>query len=126
MKLYTDIKQSRKLMKILPRRSADMHYERLYFEGKQSDWFIRIGTPIISDDIIPCWSLATLCESIPEIIHFDNDESDYTFDMFRSGGLYYLSYGNPLEKCKIEIKPQKNFIDACYEMVLKLHELKML
>ena len=77
MKSYTDIEQSKKLAEILPIESADMHYERAYFEGKQSDWFIALGRPIKSDDIIPCWSLAALLNVLPKIYYPVKDHPTY-------------------------------------------------
>ena len=80
----------------------------------------------VFDDHIPAWSLVALLEEIPEVINFDDDENDYALKIFKESGLYYLSYGNPLENGKVEIEAQENFVDACYWMILKLHELKML
>ena len=33
---------------------------------------------------------------------------------------------NPLEGDKLNIEPQENFVDACVEMIEKLHELNLL
>ena len=133
MKSYTSLDQSHKLAEFLPLESADnvivSFGDR---EGTKTvvmpkETFDIIRTPF--DDIrnvIPCWSLAVLIEEIPEIINFDDDESDYALEILMEGGLYYLSYGNLLEHDKIEIEPQEYFVDACYEMIIKLHELNLL
>ena len=109
MKSYTNIPQSKKLSEILSLKSADMHYERVYFEGKQSDWFVKLGTPIKSDDIIPCWSLATLLSVYPMVVGRD-------MDMYccwqNSKNLYSRHYDNP--------------VDACVEMIELLHEKNLI
>lgn len=126
IKSYTDIEQSKKLVEILPLESADMYYSKhdtiyadtLYDSCDIHFFHIRGYTP--------CWSLAALIEEIPEIINFEDDENDYALEILKESGLYYLSYGNPLENDKLEIEAQENFVDACYELVLKLNELNLL
>ena len=113
IKSYSDLEQSRKLTEILPRKSADMHYTRAHFEGNKSDWFIGIGKPIKSDDIIPAWSLSALLSVLPEIqggkpaISLDDN---------------YITYPHMSD---LHTKAD-NLIDACYEIIIKLNELKML
>ena len=134
IKSYTDIEQSRKLVEILPLESADMEYLTIKENGASvgSVPFIKDDSEVENSaynyvyDRIACWSLASLLEEIPEVICFDDDESDYTLEILKEGGFYYLSYGNSLEHGKIEIEPQENFVDACVAMIEKLHELKML
>ena len=137
-KMYTDINQSKKLTEILPIESADMHYNNVSIKGihyvdeyraelMEYNKAIKVLSKYTINplfEVIPCWSLATLLEEIPEIINFD--ESDYTLEILKEGGLYYLSYSNILEHNRIKIESQKNFIDACYEMILKLHKLNLL
>lgn len=123
MKSYTNIPQSKKLAKILPRENADMHYERVYFEGKQSDWFVKLGTPIKSDDIIPCWSLAALINALPISIKFKDDE--YYLRFMKE----YVEYANDeislTGRC-LHTTGNDNLVDACYEMILKLKEENLL
>jgi len=142
MKAYTDIEQSKKLAEILPFESADSHYIRQTHDymgntvdgkwlhpkyGNQNSKYANyIVQNFSSYETIPCWSLAALLEEIPEIINFDDDESDYELKIEKENGLYYLSYGNILEYGKIEVEPQENFVDACYEMIIKLYEQKLL
>ena len=130
MKSYTSLDQSRKLAEFLPVESADMEYMFLKKDGSKVSNvpFVKDGfeEPECCYSFIPCWSLAVLIEEIPEIINFDDDESDYALEILKEGGLYYLSYGNLLEHNKIEIESQEYFVDACYEMIIKLHELNLL
>lgn len=108
---FTSIEQSRKLAEILPLESADMHYARAYFEGNEQDWFIGLGKPIKSDDIIPCWSLAALLDILPSGKVLIHDKSSHRYKCICKNIDTNL-YGNP--------------IDACYEMIIKLNELNLL
>ena len=120
MKAYTNLQQSKKLAEILPLESADMCYVRAYFKGKQSDWFIQLGRPIKSDDVIPCWSLAALLGALP-ILDNRSPVIPKTFD-----GKYRVVYHSTACERGIFTHDYDNPIDACYEMIIKLHELKML
>ena len=115
IKSFTDIEQSKVLVEFLPLESADM-------------WYLGYGSPWESERIydkepasyhstypqwdIPCWSLAALLGGLPN---------------------YKLSSEHNYHTCTVETSFGKetvawfdNPIDACYEMILKLHELKML
>lgn len=111
MKSYTDLEQSKKLAEILPIESADIHYERVYFEGKQSDWFVKLGSPIKSDDIIPCWSLATLLEYM--------NRNFYNISLNYCGSEYTISFDDS-ERYKTITKDYS--IDAAFEMIVWLKE----
>lgn len=128
IKSHTDISQSRKLAEILPLESADMcwKYQKDRWVSEQDyEEFPQFEYATDKRDIL-CWSLAALIEEIPEVINFDDDESDYALEILKESGLFYLSYGNPLEGEKLNIEPQENFVDACVAMILKLHELNLL
>ena len=107
MKSYTNIPQSKKLSEILSLKSADMHYERVYFEGKQSDWFVKLGTPIKSDDIIPCWSLAALLSVLPYPVIEHNYNDKWVCRTTHKNTIYLWE--------------DYSLINACYEMIEKLH-----
>ena len=126
MRAFTSLEQSKKLAEILPLESADMYYCEVSFSFYKVEAEIPRGWYGLPPKGYYCWSLAALLEEIPEVINFDDDESDYALEILKENGLYYLSYGNPLEHSRIEIEPQGHFVDACYEMILKLHELKIL
>ena len=132
MKAYTDIEQSKQLAEILPIESADMCY-RYYSGGMITGYgdcvfaksFIT-GKNAIRENDLPCWSLAALLSVIPQEI-FDseyvinitegcNEKWVITYDHvdYRSHSYYGLSSG------------ADNLVDACVEMILKLHERKML
>ena len=108
MKLFTDLEQSKKLAKVLPIESADMFY---YCGGD-----VRIGgyKAMDLDFDTPCWSLAALMKMLPKgfIAMSSQHEAD----------LYLIWVPGFIEQHISE----NNLVDACYEMVLRLHELKML
>ena len=114
MKSYTDINQSRKLTEILPLESADMDYIPIVnIDGEYSitvnEWD---NDHITEEGWIPCWSLAALLNVLPPIYNLkpilDLEENSIQY----SGIDIYVKADNP--------------VDACYEVILKLHELKKL
>lgn len=128
MKSYTDIEQSKKLTEILPLESADMKILSFGMDIKRRVVPIDDIAVLNREDEIPCWSIAALMNFFP--IQFDWELKTYSFNMcifymYGTGEKYYdLSYqgscGNLL------YVDSKNLVDACYEMILKLHELNLL
>ena len=118
IKAYTSVEQSRKLAKILPIESADMYYR----EWKRDTKDIRIanvGTAGSSD--LPCWSLAALFDVLPNFI------GDYGKCLYCDVGGFYCGYmvdGDFM--LSIEETKADNQVDACYEMILRLHKLELL
>ena len=126
MKSYTDIKQSETLVNILPLESADAKYgyiapyeysDRMYDEG-----YDEIPYPIAFinkdysnffveeyDGELPCWSLTALLNVLPSAtLDSSNDHHCRMHCMKRYTEWY------------------DNAVDACVEMIEKLHNLKML
>ena len=106
IKSYTDLEQSKKLAKILPLESADMNY----WCGTQ----IRIGghRTMDKDLDVPCWSLAALLSVVSEISLNSFKDGNWNAMVQQNGKIIYSDTNDP--------------VDACYELILKLHELKML
>ena len=111
MKAYTDLNQSEKLVEILPLESADMYYE-------PSAGFCTEPSEVKFGDIkyahprsIRCWSLAALLRELPDTM-LGKDKDGYVVMVETMGSGQTTFASNP--------------IDACYEMIIKLHELKML
>ena len=134
MKSYTDIEQSKKLVNILSLESADAKYgyiapyeysDRMYDEG-----YDEIPYPIAFikkdysnffveeyDDELPCWSLAALLNVLPNGSDIVKEETDTENEKYM---------------CTVGINDDiistfaDNPVDACVEMIEKLHNLKML
>lgn len=120
LKNYTDIDQSKKLAEILPIESADMFY---------NDGELRIGyAPLAKerDDYFPCWSLAALLNVIPQEIFCGDYVINITEGRINKWVLTYdhcvnrnhSNYG--LSSCA------DTLVDACYEMIAKLHKQNLL
>ena len=113
IKSYTDIEQSHKLAEILPLESADMYYPNrtdVKYQGALPIEF-KYGNPLLSQEIA-AWSLAALLDILPKIHNLrpilDLEENSIQY----SGIDLYITAGSP--------------IDACYELILKLHKRKLL
>jgi hypothetical protein len=111
MKAYTDIEQSKKLAEILPIESADMTYDWAVID-KEYSTIPYCRKPI--DDELPCWSLAALIDSIPKQVTLSGSAED---------SYWYCKCEDAFNHLFVD---SNNPIDACYEMILRLHELKML
>ena len=111
MKSYTDLEQSRKLTEILPLESADM----CYIEDKPNIGFLYEEYKEFGDTILqnyyPCWSLAALISIIPYGCLTIHVQKKYRV-VYNPNIITKGDYDNP--------------VDACYEMIIKLHELNLL
>lgn len=121
MKSYTDIKQSKKLAEILPLESADMIYlywinSRIKKEGIDDIPTIRGELPIQKGDI-PCWSLAALLNVLPNGSDVVKEETDTENEKY----MCTVGVRNDIISTFAD-----NTVDACYEMIIKLHELNLL
>lgn len=133
VKSYTDVEQSKVLAKILPIESADMYYQHVLPKSDKIKHNPEIGNPVnalkwynkgyttsgkepitLDEYCIPCWSLAALIDVLPRII---NNE---TLFVETSAALWHIGYRNVFTARAV------NLVDACYELILKLNELKML
>lgn len=121
MKAYTDIEQSKKLAEILPIESADMKIlpfnEREYRIVPIND----ISVCGIEDEI-HAWSLAALLSVLPSDIIRNEKTMFLTLEKAGAYNLYYKSNDRLDELWETNFEP----IDACYKMILDLHELKLL
>lgn len=91
------------MAEILPLESADMFYRDNGIDVKLM-W--EHNAPKVEN---PCWSLAALLSVYPMVVGRDMD--------------MYCCWQNHKN---LHSKHYDNPIDACYEMILKLHELKYL
>ena len=114
MKSYTDLEQSNKLAEILPLESADYHY---IAQGEKSYFYpYSLSSDAVKDydeeiKYIPCWSLTALLKVMPFW---------YDIHPVKNGVAMKCDYG------KEEIVISDNHIDACVEMIEKLHELNLI
>ena len=110
MKSYTSLEQSKKLAEILSPETADMCYNKHSLENYYSPT-PNIGKYSVIHNQIPCWSVAALLEVI-------RNNGRYELQMYE-GGYYFEANGFMAES-------YFNPVDACVEMIVKLHKLNLL
>ena len=125
MKSYTNLGQSKELAKILPIESADMRYAPF---GDTHPW-VWDGE-FLEKDSAPCWSLAALIGVLPVMIIRDYNGSLIRLRIYKgnvSQDEYAIWYDDLDNGLSTDIASEsKNLVDACYEMIIKLHELNLL
>ena len=113
-KAYTDLNQSEKLAEFLPLESADMWYQYIGTSYELSSekplYFPMVIRDSETGHDIPCWSLAALFKVISNIFKYNLDYN---------GTSFILMVGD------FEVS-NKAAVDACVEMIEKLHEQKLL
>lgn len=145
MKAYTDLSQSKKLAEFLPLESADMFYRT---DGSvKLMWEHLKNIPVTT----PCWSLTALLSILPYKIKLSHDVIDannnpayknecYKLSINRCGlfgdkwnvqyyGKHQRQLGKRYKELYIDLFLTENYdnlVDACYEMIISLNELKML
>ena len=126
MKSYTDLEQSRKLAEIVPIESADMFYvagkgEPVFIGNKMvaygEDDYDCLGEP----DVL-CWSFAALLNVMPKEIVYKENIVFLEFHIWDTS----LEYANAGGYTLCETERFDNLIDACVNMIERLHELNLL
>lgn len=121
IRAYTTIEQSKKLVEILPLESADMYWFRDNVEVPR-----MYPKDMMKDSVsvtCPCWSLAALLSILnsidgwyPGIDAQVNDENLWQICMFS------YETGSDISTAAIN----KELVDTCYEVILKLKERRLL
>ena len=129
IKNFTSLKQSRKLAEILPLESADnvivtfgcREGTKTIVMPKETLDIIR--TPFTDiRNTIPCWSLAALLGVLNSIDGwYPGIDSQINGNMWQICMFSYET-GSDISIAAIN----KELVDTCYEVILKLHERKML
>lgn len=142
MKSYTDLEQSKKLVEILPIESVDIWWAERY-KGRVTEngqyivdeepyYYLSLTNPSENnwsqDQIkdIPCWSLAALLDAIPQEIFDGEYIINITEGCDNRWILTYDHYENKNHSYYGLSSSADNLVDACYEMILNLHKLKLL
>jgi hypothetical protein len=129
IKVYADIEQSKKLAGILPLESADgfwVYHEYWYSEGDEWEGYEDYprAEPYLEytrkenewkedKSDIPCWSLTALFKLLPKSAQLEKGNVTE---------LYRVILPVELETSDWHIDP----VDACVEMIEKLHELNLI
>ena len=117
MKAYTNIEQSKKLAEILSLESADMRYAPF---GDTHPWVWDGEVRLLEKDSVPCWSLAALLKCLSKI-----KPQVYTPILFPSESKWILQFAEYSHGNVCEVSCD-NPVDACVEMIIKLHDQKLL
>lgn len=124
MKSYTDLEQSKKLAEILPLESADM-FLALNGHIPVMSKYIDDGLVTADNTAIPCWSLAALLSVLPKEIEIDGQHYAPCLFPVKNKWLLKLWYNsNYTITSPISIFAD-NPVDACVEMILKLHKINL-
>ena len=122
IKAFTDIKQSKKLVEILPVESADMFYTSL---NRDYPW-IWIDKHLMEVDDIPCWSLAALLDVLESEIDGEGGET-YQLNIEKDGTWWNVWYREKYDEADaIETASTEELIDAVVEMISTLKEKNLL
>ena len=130
IRAYTTIEQSRKLAGILPIESADMYWRSLNLNGhiSWSSHIKRLEPPIYDlEYYIPCWSLASLLGVLPNNKHISTTLSrgGWKIEPIEYVDNWWCEYEDEIHTKNFSTSAD-NPVDACYEMIIKLHELNLL
>lgn len=108
-KAFTDLEQSKKLEKVLSSGSADMCWVKIYDENHMMSEYRAELIPFRLCGVgVPCWSLAALSVELVPYTTITKLENTWVCESM-------------LDRCEAE-----NPVDACVDMILKLHEKKLL
>ena len=114
---YTSVEQSQKLIKLeIDKTTSDMHYDKHPLENYYSPIPI-IGKYSEIHDQLPCWSLSALFNVLPNGTDIVKEEADTENEKYM---------------CTVGVKNDiistfaDNPVDACYKMIIRLNELKLL
>ena len=122
MKSYTDLEQSKKLAEILPIESADFHFSANQSPNGYLEKPIW-GNPEYADySAFPCWSPISLLEVLP---HRIDDRHTLVLGKLSANEGWYVCYDDNNGDIDYYVT-NSNLIDACYTLILKLHEQELL
>ena len=119
IKSYTDLEQSKVLAEFLPLESADMRYPYYHNPISGASYYEEyplFHIPINKNKSLPCWSLAALLDVLPE---YNLQKTDW-------GNKTEYKIVVTVNEDNYASKNYNNPLDACYEMILKLHEMNLL
>lgn len=129
---FTSLEQSKKLAEILPIESADLKWffwEEESNAAKTPSFGYRKTVAESYKDTgavyLPCWSLAALLEQLKTKIQLENKQILFLYINKYNDVNYDIRYTNSWSG-EVLIAEADNLVDACYEMIIKLHELNLL
>lgn len=139
IKNHTSLEQSKTLAEFLSLESADMHYNNVSIKGinyvdkhrpelMEYNKAIKVLSKYTINplfEVIPCWSLGALINLLPSSLK-DEIGMEFHLSMHKDYIEYVNSNVSGLYSTYIHTCGNNNLVDACYEMIIKLHEQKLL
>jgi len=140
MRSYTDLEQSKKLSEILPLESADMWWAERYAGKVENYEYIVEEKPVYylsftkpseenySQDTIkdiPCWSLATLLNILHQVKEINHQRVTILVGRW-AGRHWYVEFVKVQNESSVVFEHSKELVDACVDIIIKLHEQKLL
>lgn len=126
IKSCTDINQCKKLKEILPFKSADMCYRIVAYNPNDTHEYQPYCFSGTLESDVPCWSLAALLDVLESEIDGEEGET-YKLKIEKEGNWWNVWYEERYDEANpIETESTEYLVDACYKMILDLHELKLL
>lgn len=124
MKSLTDIEQSKTLAEILPIESADMYYHPY---PNDEDWYDvpNIGNADLRYNQLPCWSLAALLDVINQVREIFHQRVTFLVGRYASGH-WYVELLKVQDERSVVFEHSVELVDACVEIIITLHEQKLL
>lgn len=123
IKSYTDLEQSRKLAEILPAESADMWYDNdgESIAGRPE---VRCSSFVgLASINIPCWSLAALLNILNSIDGwYPGIDAQVGEDNLWQICMFSYETGSDISTAATN----KELVDTCYEVILKIKEKNLL
>lgn len=107
IKSYTDVEQSRKLIRMLPIDSPDMYIDtnvtpnyigRMYIDEEKSEMCIE---SMIHNRLIPSWSLSALLAVLPNAsLNFNSATNNWWVHVYtKEQSILETGYDNPIDAC---------------------------
>ena len=141
IKSYTSVEQSRKLADILPLESADGfwgYHNKWCSEGDEWEGYEDYprAEPYLEytreenewkedKSDVPCWSLTALLDVLPKK-YYPIKDHETNLILGKPKDKWCVLYWDATGKQDGEQTLEDSPVDACVEMILKLHELKLL
>ena len=123
MKRNTDIEQSKKLIELgIDVNTADMYYPNrtdIQYQGALPIG-MKHGNSLLAQEI-PAWSLAALLDILSKTAHSIDEDGSVDLCDYKD-----IEWSLCLANTSAGLVTANNPVDACYQMIIKLHEIKML
>lgn len=122
-KICTSLEQSKKLMELgINVNTSDMCYDWSVI-GKEYSTIAQCRKYI--DDKLPAWSLTALLDVLEQVKEIKHQRVTILVGRF-AGNQWYVEFVKVQDESSVVLEHSKELVDACVEMISKLHDLKLI